>query len=68
MYAGLSTIERAFELARAGQCRTIEDIRRKLSAERYEGVDMHLGGNAIRRQLKAAMDASAGGGAGALAE
>ena len=32
----LSTVERAYELARSGNCRTIDDIRRKLSAERYE--------------------------------
>ncbi len=47
----LSTIERAYELARSGTCRSVEDIRRKLSAERYESVQAHLSGASIKRDL-----------------
>jgi hypothetical protein len=47
----LSTIERAYQLARSGNCRTIDDIRRKLTAERYESVQAHLSGASIKRDL-----------------
>jgi hypothetical protein len=45
-------IERAFELARGGDCRTLEELRRALTRERYAGVDAHLAGAGIRSQLK----------------
>jgi len=48
-------IERAFELARTGGCRTMDDIRRRLSRECYIAVDAHLAGASIRKQLKALM-------------
>lgn len=51
-------IERAFELARLGQCRTLEDIRKTLSRECYSSVDAHLSGGTIRRQLKALIHAT----------
>lgn len=47
----LSTIERAYQLARSGTCRSVEDIRRKLSAERYDSVQAHLSGASIKRDL-----------------
>jgi hypothetical protein len=47
----LSTVERAYQLARSGSCRSIEDIRRKLSAERYDSVQAHLSGASIKRDL-----------------
>ena len=47
----LSTVERAYQLARSGTCRSVEDIRRKLSAERYESVQAHLSGASIKRDL-----------------
>ncbi|HEX8366637.1 MAG TPA: hypothetical protein VF603_15255 [Allosphingosinicella sp.] len=48
----LSTVERAYELARDGSCRAIDEIARQLKQERYDNVDAHLGGNAIRRDLR----------------
>lgn len=54
----MSTVERAFDLARAGDCRTVDDIRRILVAERYEGVLSHLTGPSIVRQLKTEMTAA----------
>lgn len=54
-----STVERAFELAREGDCQTVRDIRRKLKTERYESVESHLDGSTIKRQLMAAMKSSA---------
>jgi hypothetical protein len=48
----LSTIERAFALARSGTCANLHEIRLKLRAERYDQVDAHLAGSAISRQLR----------------
>jgi hypothetical protein len=47
------TIERAFELALDGSCRSLDDIRRRLAREQYAHVDAHLAGTTIRKQLKA---------------
>jgi hypothetical protein len=50
----LTTVERAFELARAGSCRTIEEIAAQLKLENQEAVDAHLFGSAIRKDLRQA--------------
>ena len=55
MNNGQSTLERAFELARTGNCRTIDDIRRQLSREGFELVHAHISGGMITRQLREAM-------------
>lgn len=47
----LSTVERAYQLARSGSCRSVDDIRRRLTAERYESVQAHLSGASIKRDL-----------------
>lgn len=49
----LTTIERAFELARSGNCKSVQEIRLRLKAEGYSGVADHLQGVSIRRQLNA---------------
>lgn len=49
----LSTVERAYQLARSGTCRSVEDIRRQLTSERYESVQAHLSGASIKRDLLA---------------
>jgi hypothetical protein len=46
-----STIERAFELARAGHYNNVTDLKRKLVAEGHESVDAHISGAAIKGQL-----------------
>ncbi|HEX8527686.1 hypothetical protein [Allosphingosinicella sp.] len=48
----LSTIERAFELARSGSYRTIDEIARRLKQEQLDNVDAHLGGTSIRKELR----------------
>ena len=53
----IGTIERAFQLAKEGACRSVSDIRERLTAEGYEGVFSHLNGMSIRRQLNAALEA-----------
>jgi hypothetical protein len=55
----LATVERAFQLARSGTCRTVADIRRVLLAERYDQVQAHLSGASIKRTLVALCRASA---------
>lgn len=54
----MGTVERAFELAQQGRCRTLTDIRKILVAEKHAGVDLHLAGSGIRKQLRAAMHSS----------
>jgi hypothetical protein len=47
-----TTLERAFALARSGTCASVNDIRIRLKAERYDNVDAHLAGHSIARQLR----------------
>lgn len=47
-----TTLERAFALARSGDCSNVSDIRQRLRAERFDQVDAHLAGPAISRQLR----------------
>jgi hypothetical protein len=55
--SGVSTIERAFQLARAGACRSVADIRQQLTNERYENVHSHLIGAGVQQQLRDALAA-----------
>jgi hypothetical protein len=55
-----STLERAFDLARSGECANVGEIRRRLKQERYEAVDAHLQGPAIGRQLRLLCDTAKG--------
>lgn len=48
----MTTIERAFALARSGECANLDEIRRILKRERFDQVEAHLSGAAIGRQLK----------------
>lgn len=48
---GQTTLERAFALARSGECASLADIRARLKAEQHDQVDAHLAGPSIRRQL-----------------
>lgn len=53
------TVARAFDLARGGQCKSIDDIRRKLKSEGFSSVEGHLGGSTIKKQLGALIKAHA---------
>lgn len=44
-----NVIERAFQLA--PECRSIDELRRKLTAEGYASVEAHLCGRHIRSQI-----------------
>jgi hypothetical protein len=47
-----SIIERAFQLAKSGQCLTVDDIRTQLSQERYEMQDAYIRGSSLLAQLR----------------
>jgi hypothetical protein len=49
----LTTLERAYELARTGPCVNVDEIRAQLKRERFEAVDGHLHGSMITGQLRA---------------
>lgn len=53
-----SILERAFELAKSGTCQTIGDIAGHLKRENHTAVEHHLAGQAIRKQLRALIDAA----------
>jgi hypothetical protein len=46
-----SSVERAFALARSGQCRSISEIIRRLPVQDREAVEAHLRTPAARREL-----------------
>ena len=48
-----TTLERAFALARSGDCTSVLDIRVRLRSEGFEQVEAHLAGPSISRQLRA---------------
>jgi hypothetical protein len=50
-----STIERAFEVASSGECRTLDELKRRLRREQLEAVDFHLAGKSIKAQLSELM-------------
>lgn len=54
---GGGTIERSFELARSGACRSLTDIRKQLSREGYSDVEATLGDSAIKKALSALIKA-----------
>jgi hypothetical protein len=49
---GLSTVERAFELARSGSCHNVQEIALRLKREKHDSVEAHLAGQSIRRELR----------------
>lgn len=52
------TLERAFILARSGECASVGEIRMRLKKERCDAVEAHLSGPSISRQLRALCDAA----------
>lgn len=51
MSDSITTVERAFEIARSGASLSIEDLKRRLKREGYDSVDAHLTGASIKREL-----------------
>ena len=48
----LTTLERAYELAGSGTCRTVGDVKAKLQAEGYERVQDRLYGGSVTSALR----------------
>ena len=48
---GIRTLERAFQLARAGDCSSVSDIKKRLIAEGFSGEQ--ITGPVLSKQLKA---------------
>jgi hypothetical protein len=46
----LTALERAFELAKSGECRTTDEIRKRLNAEGFSG--QQITGPSLLRQLR----------------
>ena len=55
MPAEMTTLERAFQLARTGDCTSMNDLAKALKQERHEGVDSQLMGPKLRVQLRTIM-------------
>ena len=51
MDPGTTELERAFQLAKSGDCRTVDEIRKKLSSEGYYATQVT--GKGLLRQLQA---------------
>ena len=51
----ITTLERAFQLARSGDCTSMTDLAKALKKERHEGVESHLMGPKLRIQLRTIM-------------
>ena len=45
----LTPIEKAFELARSGKCRSVSDVNRRLRSEKFDAV--YTDGAALKKQL-----------------
>jgi len=51
-----TTIERAYQLAKGGDCRTIGEIKAALKTEGYSSIQDHLHGLTITRALRKLCD------------
>jgi hypothetical protein len=52
MTGGLSIIERAYQLARSGECANLTGVKDRLRTEGYANVNGHLSGPVITRALR----------------
>lgn len=53
----MTIIERAYDLARSGPCRSVSDIEQTLKRERFSSVEAHLQGKAIKKSLNLLLSA-----------
>lgn len=63
-----TTVERAFELARSGQCDNLPAIVAALKGERHDSVDAHLAGPSIRKDLRRVWEAQGKAAQGGVGE
>jgi hypothetical protein len=55
MDPGISELERAFQLAKSGDCRSVDEVRKKLASEGYYATQ--ITGKTLLRQLQALISA-----------
>ena len=48
-------VDRAFDLAREGKCRTLYELRQRLVAEQCFSIEQHLSSQTLRKQFAALM-------------
>jgi len=53
-----TTIERAYQLAESGSCRTVGDVKQQLNAEGFERVQESLYGSSVTAALRKLCQAS----------
>lgn len=53
-------VERAYQLARTGDYRTLQEMVRVLEREGYREIGLHLGGRAIKKKLRELRDTARG--------
>ena len=63
MTGQITTVERAFELARSGECESVNALRQRLRREGYDSVHLHLHGASINKQLVDLIHTARGGSA-----
>jgi hypothetical protein len=56
MNPSFTALERAFQLAKSGECRSVDDIRRKLTSEGYYAAQ--ITGKGLQRQLQGIITAA----------
>ena len=47
-----TTLQRAYEIARSGECTSLDELVQQLKAERFEGVDVQIASASVRRDLR----------------
>lgn len=58
MSSEVNIIERAMQIARAGNCLNWSEVARKLKSEGHSGVEAHFSGTSLRKQITALCEAS----------
>jgi hypothetical protein len=47
-----TTLQRAYEIARSGECTSLDELVQQLKTEQFEGVDVHIASASVRRELR----------------
>ena len=47
-----TTLQRAYEIARSGECTSLDELVQQLKTEQFEGVDVHVASASVRRDLR----------------
>jgi hypothetical protein len=47
-----TTLQRAYEIARSGECTSLDELVQQLKTEQFQGVDVHMASVSVRRELR----------------